>query len=247
LSQTHLKQYNPIAVNFASTMATETPNASSLFTFEPSDIRLKVTYKGEAITAHVSSSAMWFASPVWKKFIFPPWKTIAASSQAVDTKYDHIAKKSKIPGCDRKDSNVNLPVEEVDFKDDNREALLTLLRISHLRFQDNPATLPYETLLQVAVLCDQYQCINLVKPWLPQWLVDEKECSLKVGHENWLFIAWVFGREDIFAALASMIVQRVKVDPATKELWMTSFNSGSKYKILEPMPGRILGNLVLPI
>ena len=68
----------------------------SFFTFEPSDIRLKVSYKGEPVTAHVSSSAMSFASPVWNKFIFPPWKPMAA--QDAITAYDSTpaAKKSKV-------------------------------------------------------------------------------------------------------------------------------------------------------
>jgi hypothetical protein len=137
--------------------------SKSFFTFQPSDIRLKVNYKGEPVTAHVSSSAMSFASPIWKKFIFPPWKPMAAEKPTTTYESTPAAKKSKVTDKKGKDKSV-LPVEEVDFSDDNGEALLVLLRISHLRFHDNPRTLPYQTLLQVAVLCDQYQCINLVRP-----------------------------------------------------------------------------------
>jgi hypothetical protein len=130
--------------------------SKSFFTFEPSDIRLKVNYKGEPVTAHVSSSAMSFASPVWKKFIFPPWKPMAVQDPTTTYESTPAAKKSKVTGEKEKDKSV-LPVEEVDFSDDNGEALLILLRIAHLRFHDTPTTLAYQTLLQVAVLCDQYQ------------------------------------------------------------------------------------------
>jgi hypothetical protein len=166
-------------------MAAKAPTSQSLFTFDPSDVRLKVKYKGESITAHVSSSAMSFASPVWKKFVFQPWKPVAAKNRATDSDSTPDAKKCKIADQDDRDKTKSgLPVEELDFTGDNGEALLILLRIAHLRFQDNPSTLPYQTLLQIAVLCDQYQCINLVRPLLPQWLADEETWSLRSRQEN---------------------------------------------------------------
>jgi hypothetical protein len=223
-------------------MATATSTTQSLFTFEPSDVRLKVNYKSEVIIAHVSSSAISFASPVWKKFMFPPWKPSTAK-KTPDTDSDSMpdAKKSKL--ADEKDKDTNgLLVEEVDFSEDDGESLLILLRVAHLRFHENPTTLPYQTLLNVAVLCDQYQCINLVRPWLPQWLANEEESSLKFGQENWLFIAWVFGREKVFKELAVKIVRGVVVHPIKKTAFMTSLNQGPTYnKIIDPMPTGIMG------
>jgi hypothetical protein len=222
-------------------MAEKTPTSQSLFTFDPSDVRLKVKYKGESITAHVSSSAISFASPVWKKFVFPTWKPFAAKNPATDSDSTPDAKKSKIADSDEKDKiRSSLPVDTLDFTGDNGEALLILLRIAHLRFQDNPATLPYQTLLQVAVLCDPYQCINLVRPWLPQWLADEETSSLKSSQENWLFIAWVFGREKVFKELATRMVQRVSVNPLTKVVYLTPLHQYGKYQITEPMPDGIM-------
>jgi hypothetical protein len=214
--------------------------AKSLFTFEPSDIRLKLSYKGEPVTAHVSSSAMSFASPVWKKFIFPPWKPMVV--QDPTTNYDSTppAKKSKV--TDEKENNKSvLPVEEVDFSDDNGEALLILLRIAHLRFHDTPTTLPYQTLLQVAVLCDQYQCINLVHPWLSQWLADEKTASRKFGQENWMFIAWVFGREKVYEKLARDLVLHLK--PINNSVYRTSNSRTDMRKINDPMPPGTVGKI----
>jgi hypothetical protein len=52
---------------------------------------------------------------------------------------------------------------EVDFQDDNGEALLLLLRIAHLHYNDIPTTLAYKTLLDIAVLCDHYSCVELVE------------------------------------------------------------------------------------
>ncbi|KAE9371890.1 hypothetical protein N431DRAFT_341880 [Stipitochalara longipes BDJ] len=188
---------------------------------------------------------MSFASPVWKKFIFPPWKTVAAKILAIDPNSDLApdAKKIKMPGSDKKGREKGaVPAEEVDFTDDNGEALLILLRIAHLRFQDNPTTLPYQTLLQVAVLCDQYQCINLVRPWLHQWLADEELLSLQPRNENWLFIAWVFGREEVFKNLATKMVRGIV--PSNKSVHMTSIGPlSTRYKISDPMPDGILDRI----
>jgi hypothetical protein len=63
----------------------------------------------------------------------------------------------------------------------------------------------YHDLLQMAILCDQYDCVRLVGPWLTKWLgtsSDQKADAIKAGHENWLFIAWVFGMHYMFGYLS---------------------------------------------
>jgi hypothetical protein len=168
-------------------------------------------------------------------------EALCSQNPATNSDSTPDAKKSKIADSDDKDKiKSGLPVDKLDFTGDNGEALLILLRIAHLRFQDNPATLPYQTLLQVAVLCDQYQCINLVRPWLPQWLAGEETSSLKSSQENWLLIAWVFGREKVFKELATRMVQRVSVNPLTKVVYLTPLHQYGKYQITEPMPDGIV-------
>lgn len=65
------------------------------------------------------------------------------------------------------------PVEEINFADDPAEALLILLNITHFRFTDVPTTIPEALLSDIAILCDKYDCVHLVKPWASQWLVRE--------------------------------------------------------------------------
>ncbi len=120
---------------------------------------------------------------------------------------------------------------------------MILLRIAHLRFHDTPATLPYRTLLHVAVLCDQYQCINLVSPWLPKWLADEKKSSMQIGQENWVFIAWVFGREKVCKTLARHLVLQLKL---TNEGVYRSTHTptlATHLKINDPMPPGTIGKI----
>lgn len=135
------------------------------------------------IEAKVSSHALSIASPVWKKFLYPPWAT----------------KSSK-------------PVDTIDCFGDDPEALTILLNIAHLKFRLVPKQrLSYPGLLQMAILVDQYDCIELVQPWLDLWLGNDERRSQKPGKEEWLFLAWVFGRDNVFAALANNFVSYSKL------------------------------------
>ncbi|KAF8852140.1 hypothetical protein BDZ45DRAFT_730369 [Acephala macrosclerotiorum] len=70
----------------------------------------------------------------------------------------------------------------LDFTKDKIDALLLLLQIAHLQFANIPKRLPYETLHGVAVLCGQYDCRKLAKPWLADWLKEDwNESNANIG------------------------------------------------------------------
>ncbi|PVH77244.1 hypothetical protein DL98DRAFT_355273, partial [Cadophora sp. DSE1049] len=96
--------------------------------------------------------------------------------------------------------------------EDDSEALQILLNIAQSKFEDVASALPYPTLVKIAVLCDQYDCVRMTKPWVEDWLRGEEVLSLKPGHENWLFIAWVFGRAKIFDELAIHLIRTIRID-----------------------------------
>jgi hypothetical protein len=56
------------------------------------------------------------------------------------------------------------PAEQLDFAEDPAEALLILLNITHFRFNGVPSAFGLRTLSELATLCDQYDCVHLVKP-----------------------------------------------------------------------------------
>ncbi|TVY90017.1 hypothetical protein LAWI1_G005080, partial [Lachnellula willkommii] len=103
-------------------------------------------------------------------------------------------------------------VPQLDFRHIAFDALIIILAITHLKFRDVPQRLPYATLLHVATLCNDYDCVDLVTVFLPQWLADEAVESLKPGQENWLFITWVFGRNEVFENLATHMVKSMYLD-----------------------------------
>ncbi|KAF4626320.1 hypothetical protein G7Y89_g11842 [Cudoniella acicularis] len=218
------------------------------FTFD-GDTTLFATYKGQEVVGLVSSSAMSLASPVWKKFLFPPFPliqdtndrdandkagTVARYAEELVTGNDGTAterpsqeeddsaittterphKKTRLDGSFQQTLTSHVPnhtPKPLDLRDDDGEALLVLLRIVHLRFQNipGPRDLSWRSkMFEMAVLCDMYDCVSLVQPWLEGWLKDEEDASLW-SPGQWLFIAWVFGREGIFRTTAVTLIRKM--------------------------------------
>lgn len=170
------------------------------FTFTPSDVRLKINYKNAPVYAHVSSQAMALASPVWKNFLFPPW-SINASTAKSECKCQE-----KNIDTETKFKNLRFkPVEELDFTEDDPEALLVLLCIAHSNFESVLTTRrpPKGLMANPALLCDKYLCQDLLRPWVGPWIDKEwkrvphserrvfRHCSV-VDYPVNLLVGWVF-------------------------------------------------------
>ena len=180
------------------------------------DVRLYVSYSNQSLTWLASSSNLSQVSPVWNKMLNPPF-----------------------PKPDSKEGgDGGMQAKSIDFTDDSAEALLILLRIAHCQFSKIPSRLEPRTILHMAVLCDKYDCVGLVKPWLNMWLVDEWGQYDKPGNERWLFIAWVFGREQVFEASARKLQREMTVDDCEEGLMST----GESFPKL--MPPDIIGMLL---
>jgi len=181
------------------------------------DIKVAATHSGKRVVFNVSSNALVLASPVWKKFIYPPFAKLRNENGEGETEEDEA---------------------RLDFTEDDSDALVILLSIAHLRFDKVPQNLKYKVLLQVAVLCDLYDCVKLVRPWLAGWMEDDKAEAKKVGQENWLFIAWVFGRVEVFESLSLKLAYEMRIDSATG----SCLNAVGSL-IVEPLPPDIMGNI----
>ncbi|KAF7882399.1 uncharacterized protein EAF02_005762 [Botrytis sinoallii] len=133
---------------------------------------------------------MRFASPAqfWKKFVEEP----------------NSKKACGVP-------EEPFPDIELDFTDDNPEALLILLRIAHLKFSKIPSQLPYEVLYNIAVICDQYDYRSLVKPWIQGWLKDEANEAYLPHREGWLWIAYYFGRKEKFYHMMKILALQLTI------------------------------------
>ena len=141
------------------------------------DLKLLVQHGEDWVAFQVSSKAMSLASPVWRAMLDPngPFK---------ESQSGH---------------------NEITLPDDDSKALLILLLAAHLRFQDVPEELSFEHLLEVCVLCDKYDCITLVRPWISRWQARHIPLARIRRHEEWLFIAWTTGDEATFERIGQRL------------------------------------------
>lgn len=137
---------------------TSSMRSSPAWTYPNADVRLKLT---PTFYAHVNSKAMSEASPVWRKFIFPPWRTDTQLAELGQTR--------------NRDDDEMQPVEELDFTDDNDNAyaLLMLLNMAHGRTQDlSLVMLSFPELVKIAILSNKYICMDVAAPWVKKWTGD---------------------------------------------------------------------------
>jgi hypothetical protein len=91
---------------------------------------------------------------------------------------------------------------KVDFTDHNPEAVLILLNSVHSKLDEVPCKLSYQLLYDAAILVNKYDCIRSVKLFVDSWFDFGEDVGKrgKDGNEGWLFIAWVFGKENILSS-----------------------------------------------
>jgi hypothetical protein len=164
----------------------------------------------------VSSEALCLASPVWKVMFKPPW----AESKA----------------------------HEIPFPDDDPESMLIVLRIAHLKFQDLPAKKSLEALAlhKLAVVCDKYDLVSLVRPFVDLHCWAERffyRAPLQNAWAGWLFVAWTFGYTQSFNDLARDMAYGVSVNT----LFGNVNYALNGYIIEASLPEHILGIYILTI
>ncbi|KAK0120412.1 hypothetical protein ONS96_010627 [Cadophora gregata f. sp. sojae] len=201
-------------------------NSRNPFVFDAGDVPIRVSYKGEVRVGKVCSQALIHGSAVWKKFVFPPWNV---------SRIDHSlpeSSKSAVKSCSSTGS-----FEEINFIEDDGEALLVLMNIIHLKHRLVPRKLQFSTLLQIAVLCEKYMCVQLVQPWLKTWNDNLELRSKYPLAEQVLYTHWVFGQEEEFEKIAKAMVLDVKTSEKGERL--------NKYKWLwaEPYPPDIVEHI----
>ena len=104
----------------------EGPTSTIINLDSSGDLRLLVKGPGDKwTTLIVSSSAMCLASPVWRAMLNPR---------------SHFREAEK---------------QEVEFPDDDLDALLIVLRVAHLKFRELPKTVSFDGLVNLAVLSDK--------------------------------------------------------------------------------------------
>jgi hypothetical protein len=107
---------------------------------------------------------------------------------------------------------------ELSLKDDYPHALTVVLLALHCRCEMVPVDLTFRNLLELAIICDKYDCRGGVLPWVETWTAPWKPFILTDGYEEWLFVAWVFGIKEGFEKLSRKVILESYFDPSDGEL-----------------------------
>ena len=202
------------------------PRPQHLVFYEYGDLELVLAYpNGGQCIALVSSHAMSMACLPWKKFVHPPFPTISNDSNDVP----------------KTDGTPNL--KQLSFEEDDADALVIILNIAHFQHDRVPDELAFQELVNLAALCDKYDCLRLMRPWMSPWLTQWEKLVLDdpTGHEDWLFVAWVFDRQRSFEILSKKLVcaiSRVTADDGEVKLFLNEVEL--KYVLLPEALGKHL-------
>lgn len=192
-------------------MAGQTP--PNPFLFDAGDVQILVNYKEKPLVGMICSQALLHASPMLKKFIFPPWKVappfLPLPKSETESTESPRARRSTLAVIS---TSSQAPFATIDCTEDDGEAVLVLLNIIHLKQRLVPKRLQFSILLQVAVLCEKYMCVDLVQPWLSTWTDNLKFRTKYPMAEQVLYTHWVFGQEEEFETVAKSILLEVKTN-----------------------------------
>jgi len=65
---------------------------------------------------------------------------------------------------------------------------------------------------QLAIVCDKYDMQQVLGLWLDKWIPTGMQVGGKVAGDRWLFIAYVFGRQDLFMELSKDLIRTSTID-----------------------------------
>jgi len=115
-------------------------------------------------------------------------------------------------GSALRNRNASSPPINITLEDDEPKALAVLLRIVHHQYDWIPRTLDVSQLYQVAIVCDKYDMRDVLGLWLDQWIPLATQCGGKIVGDQWLYIAYTFGREALFTQLSRDLIITSTVD-----------------------------------
>jgi hypothetical protein len=133
----------------------------------------------------VSSHQLCAASPVFRAMLGPK----SSFSEAVALR----ARKSSLDASD--------DLYHLQVFDHDPTALAVVFYVLHARANCLPETIAFEELLEVAYVCDYYDCAAAMVPLGERWMEQWKEYIERPGYEGWLFLAWAFRDHKVFQTL----------------------------------------------
>jgi hypothetical protein len=91
---------------------------------------------------------------------------------------------------------------------DDPDFLAILLYALHFRAEKVPRAVSFVQLWELAILCDKYDCASAMAPWIALWTrgPPQLEGNFSQCLVKWIFMAWVFDRDDLFRGVTRAII-----------------------------------------
>ncbi|OCK85709.1 hypothetical protein K432DRAFT_413101 [Lepidopterella palustris CBS 459.81] len=102
--------------------------------------------------------------------------------------------------------------KQVTSLNDDPDSLLIVLNVAHIRFKELPSALGFAQIVQLALVCDAYDTVQVVRPFLPEWTRPYEHAILRAGYEEWLFVAYTFGYMEAFKSIAHHLTLHAAID-----------------------------------
>lgn len=167
---------------------------------EPKAVRLDICTYGDMkialktstvnVTYHVSSIQLRCCSPYFRAMLGPHY--------AEGGKLRRMAATAATMPSGSEDSLLEVTAED-EF---DPVALATVLYVLHSRPENVPRSITSENLLEIAIICNFYDCAEAMRPWDELWITPLRDLAAKPGYEYWLFISWVFKEGGLFEQLS---------------------------------------------
>lgn len=103
--------------------------------------------------------------------------------------------------------------DTISLPHDDWKALEIISNIAHLHSDRVPRKIDFQLLLEVAVLTEKYGATKAVRPWYQEWMENNRKLATGPGYEEWLWIAWAFGEDQIFKRLTMQLVLNLEKLP----------------------------------
>ncbi|KAF3940969.1 hypothetical protein ABW19_dt0207766 [Dactylella cylindrospora] len=155
---------------------------------------------------HVLSHFLMAISPVWQKILDPGGPFITPSKKKVNGKETQVIYLEDV-GPDAADIFFNIIHHRTSKipKDPENPRV--------------PENLDFAILRDLAIIADQYDCVDVLEPWATEWCkfvahptnIGMAYQALETGAEDWLFIAHVFQEHDDFMSTILKDVSRVLI------------------------------------
>jgi hypothetical protein len=145
---------------------------------------LEIYYSSLGIAFRVSSHAVRTASPILRHLLERACGFLTQSRRMQDLSYYSIQRHK-------------LTIDEAY----NPVVLSVVFYALHGLGKKIPHKIDCEHLYDLAVLCEKYQCASIMLPWCLCWIEGLRQTLDRPMDGKWLYIAWVFGLDDIFQTL----------------------------------------------